>query len=383
MSAATTSCYCYRCSRFIRAFTGTGDSPVVCPDCGSGFVEELGNPARSVHVDLRRSAAAMYMIGANNRFGSNHDLRRPRRNNNGGGGDRSVFNPVIVVRGTEAGNEGRGFELFYDDGSRSGLRPLPNNMSEFLLGSGFDRLLSQLSQIDLNGIGRYDQRPAAKSAVESLPTIELDDSHVAEESHCAVCKEQFELGNEVREMPCKHIYHSDCILPWLAQRNSCPVCRQELPVDSPAVVNPAAALSEGENAALTIWRLPGGGFAVGRFAAGGRRAGGGDRELPVVYTEMDGGFNGGAPRRVSWSRSGGRGRRRGGVRRFVRGLFSCFSGGRAVAPRSSSPPSSWPEVRPAPMNDRRVRPSNSERPASTARTRRTWSMEVNSGVVIW
>ena len=40
------------------------------------------------------------------------------------------------------------------------------------------------------------------------------------------------------------------------------------------------------------------------FWARGRRAA--ERELPVVYTEMDGGFNtrGGAPRRILWTNSG-------------------------------------------------------------------------------
>ena len=85
-------------------------------------------------------------------------------------------------------------------------------MSDFLLGSGFDRLLERLSQSELNGVvARYENPPASKSAIESMPTIEIDETQV--ESHCAVRKEQFEFGSEAREMPCKHIYHSDCILP--------------------------------------------------------------------------------------------------------------------------------------------------------------------------
>lgn len=265
-------------------------------------------------------------------------------------------------------------------------------MSEFLLGSGFDRLLEQLSQIEINGIGRYEHPPASKAAIDSLPTIEIDDTHLAMESHCAVCKEAFETSTAVREMPCKHIYHPECILPWLALHNSCPVCRHELPADTPnpnpnpnsnsnSNQNPSqnVGLNEEENVGLTIWRLPGGGFAVGRFS-GGRR--GADRELPVVYTEMDGGFNngGGEPRRISWSR-GNRGRESGGLNRFFRNLFGCFRGGSSNT--SSSGGASATQRSASSRESMRASSSRSSTMDLSPRSRRTWSMDVNSGMRAW
>ncbi|XP_051121421.1 probable E3 ubiquitin-protein ligase RHC2A [Andrographis paniculata] len=390
MSASSTY-WCYRCNRFVRVWS---QDSINCPDCSGGFVEEIDASSRSSLSDSRRRrfpAAAMYMMrnpdsdptpgsGTGTVRGSSPRPRRSRRN----GGDRSPFNPVIVLRGSNEGGGGSGgraapgggFELYYDDGSGSGLRPLPASMSEFLLGSGFDRLLDQLAQIEANGIGRIDNNPpASKAAIESMPTIEIIDQHIDVEEYCAVCKEAFELGAEAREMPCKHLYHQDCILPWLTLRNSCPVCRHELPTDNNENSNAAAGNVDGnrghneignddETVGLTIWRLPGGGFAVGRFS-GGRR--GGERELPVVYTEMDGGFNNnGVPRRISWGSRGSVSRERVGLRRFLQRMFGCF--GRAESSHSSSSLDSRMSVTSRGM---------ASVFSSASRRRRGWGFEVN------
>ncbi|XP_061374675.1 probable E3 ubiquitin-protein ligase RHC2A [Gastrolobium bilobum] len=177
--------------------------------------------------------------------------------------------------------------------------------------------------------------------MNSLPAIEIEERHMAMEAHCAVCKEPFELGTGAREMPCKHIYHPECILPWLAIRNSCPVCRHELPFyQQPnrrgisaavaATLAAAAAAARQENVGLRNWRIPGGVSAAASSSAaaaavpvgwfsGGRR---GRRRTLVYYIDSDGTFVeqiGGFDVMISRRR-----RSRGGLRRMFSSLFSCF-----------------------------------------------------------
>lgn len=384
-TATTAASYwCYQCDRFVRAGPQDGDdsSAVACPACGGGFLEEMGAPPPRAAY-LRRPRAHHHHAYAT-AASADVRLRRARRGGAGGAvsGDRaSPFNPVIVLRRSPPADDdgspaaASSFELFYDDGAGSGLRPLPESMSDFLMGSGFERLLDQLAQIEAGGLARArDNPPASKAAVESMPTVTVGEDHVGEESHCAVCKEPFELGAEAREMPCKHIYHQDCILPWLQLRNSCPVCRHEMPTDAPrSRAAAAAAASDGgageeeTTVGLTIWRLPGGGFAVGRFA-GGRRPE--ERELPVVYTEMDGGFNnGGAPRRISWGSRQSQSTETSTIRRVLRSVFSCFGRGHSSGSQASSSSHARPDLNDV-ASDRSAAFSHGSRSRSTS-----WRLE--------
>jgi hypothetical protein len=73
--------------------------------------------------------------------------------------------------------------------------------------------------------------PAAKGFVRDMPKINITDSHVSAEQECSVCKDVYALKEVVHALPCKHLFHPDCVKPWLNAHNTCPVCRFELPTD--------------------------------------------------------------------------------------------------------------------------------------------------------
>jgi hypothetical protein len=43
---------------------------------------------------------------------------------------------------------------------------------------------------------------------------------------CGVCHVDFADGNDINEIDkCRHVFHSVCLAPWIAVRNTCPMCR--------------------------------------------------------------------------------------------------------------------------------------------------------------
>lgn len=140
------------------------------------------------------------------------------------------FNPMLMLQGQMQNFLGGGgnVEVFFDNGT--GIpRRLPGNFGDYFLGPGLDQLIQQLADNDPN---RYGAPPASKSAVEAMPTVQISEEHLGTDAaQCAVCKDEFIVGKSVRQMPCKHMYHEECIMPWLAVHNSCPVCRYEMPTD--------------------------------------------------------------------------------------------------------------------------------------------------------
>lgn len=99
------------------------------------------------------------------------------------------------------------------------------SLGDYFIGPSLDLLLQHLSENDPN---RYGTPPAQKEFVEAIPTVRIEES-----MRCCICLDDFEIGKEAKEMPCKHKFHGECIVPWLKLHSSCPVCRYQLPFEEP------------------------------------------------------------------------------------------------------------------------------------------------------
>ncbi|KAL0482374.1 E3 ubiquitin-protein ligase RING [Acrasis kona] len=84
--------------------------------------------------------------------------------------------------------------------------------------------------------------PTKKDAIASLPTINMTKERLeyrrllqdgVDNDACSVCIEDYSINEELTQLPCEHIFHKDCIVPWIQEHNTCPTCRYELPLQEP------------------------------------------------------------------------------------------------------------------------------------------------------
>ena len=61
--------------------------------------------------------------------------------------------------------------------------------------------------------------------LSQIPSVQIGKKHAEDMAQCSICLVNFEEDETVRQLPCKHYFHTDCIYTWLRQNNTCPVCR--------------------------------------------------------------------------------------------------------------------------------------------------------------
>ncbi|XP_071700935.1 probable E3 ubiquitin-protein ligase RHA4A [Rutidosis leptorrhynchoides] len=61
---------------------------------------------------------------------------------------------------------------------------------------------------------------------DKLPKVVFDEYLKAKDSVCCVCLGEFEMNEELIQVPsCKHVFHKECLHHWLQSNSTCPLCR--------------------------------------------------------------------------------------------------------------------------------------------------------------
>lgn len=68
--------------------------------------------------------------------------------------------------------------------------------------------------------------PTAPEVIKRIPIIRVSAQAKNNCSTCTICQEELKLSELVKKLSCSHLYHENCIDPWLSVRNTCPVCRE-------------------------------------------------------------------------------------------------------------------------------------------------------------
>ncbi|CAH2053263.1 unnamed protein product [Thlaspi arvense] len=250
--------FCYQCNQTVTVSISSAADPF-CPLCNGGFLEEFEEPNPNPAPNLNSggffpmgdpfsllpllfgssappSSNVMDFINPSF-FGPSTQARSTHQHQHQPQGD--AFDPVSFLQNHLQHLRSSGTHVqFVIESNPSDLgNRVPGNLGDYFFGPGLEQLIQQLAENDPN---RYGTPPASKSAIDALPTVKVTkDMLKSEMNQCAVCMDEFEDGSDVRQMPCNHVFHQDCLLPWLQLHNSCPVCRHELPTDDPDYENRA------------------------------------------------------------------------------------------------------------------------------------------------
>ncbi|CAL4954920.1 unnamed protein product [Urochloa decumbens] len=78
------------------------------------------------------------------------------------------------------------------------------------------------------GRGASDEQLAAlpRWRFKEQPDVPRDRDH--DDQECCICLAQYREKEEVRQLPCTHMFHLRCVDRWLRIISSCPLCKQEL-----------------------------------------------------------------------------------------------------------------------------------------------------------
>ncbi|KAJ1982351.1 hypothetical protein H4R35_000304 [Dimargaris xerosporica] len=88
----------------------------------------------------------------------------------------------------------------------------------------FDNIISQIMEQQPSN----HPLPASEASINNLQQSAVTAADLEETKECSICRDDFNVGENVVRLPCKHFFHDPCIKQWLRTNGTCPICRKRL-----------------------------------------------------------------------------------------------------------------------------------------------------------
>uniref|UniRef100_T1J8S4 RING-type domain-containing protein n=1 Tax=Strigamia maritima TaxID=126957 RepID=T1J8S4_STRMM len=89
----------------------------------------------------------------------------------------------------------------------------------FLHGNRYlNSIFDDLRNLYMESLAGYSLVPLCNRQLKDNDVLEV----------CVICLLEQKCGQLVKDLPCSHVFHSECIDTWLEKNHSCPLCRTDL-----------------------------------------------------------------------------------------------------------------------------------------------------------
>ena len=98
----------------------------------------------------------------------------------------------------------------------------------------FHRINVERSTVQLGNLlafQEYNKALKLYKVIKSLGSgMQYEENKDEDKGDCCICMSKMESGEKlIKWTKCNHIFHSHCILDWIPEKPSCPLCREPLP----------------------------------------------------------------------------------------------------------------------------------------------------------
>jgi DNA-directed RNA polymerase subunit RPC12/RpoP len=204
--------FCHACHRILQLISTTNASNLVCPHCSSSFLEEIV-PQSQTSVSGSREAVPYGVRTSNNsRNGTYLTLEQTRRITSATAMLRLLETQLReeleqLQHAFESANNEAGFGLIIRAGGNDATGSNGNQLSN----KKFNKIMrGKIRDCDL--------------------TVDI----VCSQPSCPICSEEFPVDSHATRLPCSHIFHRNCLIPWLELKQNCPICRTSVTDEVPS-----------------------------------------------------------------------------------------------------------------------------------------------------